>query len=168
MSISLYDTAFNTFRSGLRAMDSILAKAEAHAKARGYDPANLLHARLAPDMFDLTRQVQIACDMAKSGAARLAGVEVPSHPDTETTYDELHARIAKVLAFIGTLDRKAIDGAAGRDIVVPLRDRKLEFKGSDYLVGWALPNFYFHVTTTYAILRHNGVELGKKDFLGGT
>jgi len=167
MSISLYDTAFNTFRSGLRAMDSILAKAEAHAKARGYEPANLLHARIAPDMFDLTRQVQIACDMAKSGAARLAGVEVPSHPDTETTYDELHARIAKVLAFLDTLDRKAIDGAAGRDIVVPLRDRKLEFKGSDYLVGWALPNFYFHVTTTYAILRHNGVELGKKDFLGG-
>jgi hypothetical protein len=84
------------------------------------------------------------------------------------TYEELHARIAKVLAFLDTLDRKAVDGAAGRDIVVPLRDRKLEFKGSDYLVGWALPNFYFHVTTTYAILRHNGVELGKKDFLGGT
>ena len=166
MTISLYDTAMGTFRNGLRALDSILTKAEAHAQARGYDPANLLRARLAPDMFDLTRQVQIACDMAKSGAARLAGVEVPSHPDTETTYAELHARVAKVLAFLDSLDRKAIDGAAGRDIVVPMRDRKLEFKGSDYLATWVLPNFYFHLTTTYAILRHNGVELGKKDFLG--
>ncbi|HET7842951.1 MAG TPA: DUF1993 domain-containing protein [Xanthomonadales bacterium] len=167
MTISLYDTANDTFRKGLRALDAILTKAEAHATAKGYDPANLLRARLAPDMFDLVKQVQIACDMAKSGGARLAGVDVPSHPDTETTYAELHARIAKVNAFLDTLDRNAIDGAAGRDVVVPLRDRKLEFKGRDYLVGWVLPNLYFHLTTAYAILRHNGVELGKKDFLGG-
>ena len=167
MTISLYDVAMNTFRSGLGSLDAILTKAEAHATAKGYDPANLLNARLAPDMFNLLRQVQIACDMAKSGAARLAGVEVPSHPDTETTFAELHARIAKVLAYVGGLDRAAIDGAADRQVVVPLRDRKLEFKGCDYLVGWVLPNLYFHLTTAYAILRHNGVELGKKDFLGG-
>ncbi len=117
-------------------------------------------------MFDLLRQVQIACDMAKSGAARLAGVDVPVHEDKETTFAELHARIAKVLAFVGGLDRAAIDGAADRRVTVPLRDRKLEFKGRDYLVGWVLPNLYFHLTTAYAILRHNGVELGKKDFLG--
>lgn len=167
MSISLYDTAIDTFRRGLGSLDAILSKAEAHAIAKGYDPNNLLRARLAPDMFDLLRQVQIACDMAKSGAARLAGVDVPVHEDKETTFAELHARIAKVLAFVGGLDRAAIDGAADRLVTVPLRDRKMEFKGRDYLVGWVLPNLYFHLTTAYAILRHNGVELGKKDFLGG-
>ena len=154
MSISLYDTAINTFRQGLGSLDAILTKAEAHAIAKGYDPNNLLRAR-------------IACDMAKSGAARLAGVDVPVHEDKETTFAELHARIAKVLAFVGGLDRAAIDGAADRLVTVPLRDRKMEFKGRDYLVGWVLPNLYFHLTTAYAILRHNGVELGKKDFLGG-
>jgi uncharacterized protein len=166
LTLSLYDASFGPLRTGLRALAAILGKAEAHAQARGYDPANLLRARLAPDMFDLVRQVQIACDMAKSGAARLAGVDVPSHPDTEATFAELDARIAKVLAFLDTLDRAAVDGAADRDIVVPMRDRRLEFKGRDYLATWVLPNFYFHLTTAYAILRHNGVELGKKDFLG--
>lgn len=166
MTLSIADAAFGTFRTMLGALDAMLAKGEAHAQARKFDPANLLRARLAPDMFDLVKQVQIACDMAKSGGARLAGVDVPKHEDTETTFAELHARIAKVLAFLDTLDRAAIDGAADRLVTVPLRDRELRFSGRDYLVGWVLPNFYFHVTTAYALLRHNGVELGKADFLG--
>lgn len=166
MTLSIADAALGTFRTMLGALDAMLAKGEAYAQARKFDPANLLRARLAPDMFDLVRQVQIACDMAKSGGARLAGVEVPKHEDTETTFADLHARIAKVLAFLDTLDRATIDAAAERLVTVPLRDRELRFSGRDYLVGWVLPNFYFHVTTAYALLRHNGVELGKSDFLG--
>ena len=166
MSLSMYDASVGTFRQMLGSLDKILDKAEAHAKAKGFDAANLLHSRLAVDMFDLVRQVQIACDMAKSGVARLAGVEVPKHEDTETTFPELKARIAKALAVVNGMDRAAIDGSEERDISVPLRDRTLQFKGQQYLLGWVLPNFYFHVTTAYAILRHNGVELGKPDFLG--
>lgn len=166
MSLSIYDSTVGTFTAMLGALDRILAKAEAHAEARQFDAGNLLRARLFPDMLDFTRQVQIACDMAKSGAARLAGVEPPRHEDTETTFAELHARIAKVLAFVRTLDRTAIDASGDREIVVPTRDRSLEFKGRDYVVTWVLPNFYFHVTHAYALLRHNGVELGKRDFLG--
>ena len=166
MSLSIHDAAVGTFRQILGALDRMLDKAEAHAVARKFDPANLLRARLAPDMFDLVRQVQIACDMAKSGGARLAGVEVPRHEDTEATFAELHARIAKVLAFLATLERAAIDASSDRLITVPVRDRELKFSGRDYVVAWVLPNFYFHVTAAYAILRHNGVELGKSDFLG--
>ncbi len=166
MAISMYDTSVGTFRQMLGALDRVLEKGEAHAKQKGFDPANLLRSRLAVDMFDLVRQVQIACDMAKSGSARLAGIEAPKHDDVETTFPELKARIAKALAFVDSVDRKAIDGSEERDISVPLRDRVLQFKGQPYLLGWVLPNFYFHVTTAYAILRHNGVELGKPDFLG--
>src|SRR5687768_4366249 len=166
MSFSIHAASVGTFVHVLGALDKILSKAEAHAAAKKFDPAVLLSARLAPDMFDLTRQVQIACDMAKSGAARLAGQEPPSHPDDEKTFAELHARVAKVLDYLGTLDKAAIDASAERDVKVPMRDRTLEFKGAGYLTTWVLPNFYFHVTTVYAILRHNGVELGKMDFLG--
>ena len=166
MTWSIYAASVGTFKHVLGTLDAMLAKAEAHAIAKGYDPAVLLASRLHPDMFDLTRQVQIACDMAKSGAARLAGVEPPKHPDDEKSFAELYARIAKVRAFLDTLDTATIDAAAARDISVPMRDRTLEFKGADYLTGWVLPNLYFHVTTAYAILRHNGVALGKADFLG--
>jgi hypothetical protein len=162
----MYDASAGTFHQMLGNLDRILDKAEAHAKAKGFDPSNLLRSRLAVDMFDLVRQVQIACDMAKSGAARLAGVEVPKHDDVETTFAELKVRIAKALAVVDSMDRKAIEDSADRDISVPLRDRTLQFKGQAYLLGWVLPNFYFHVTTAYAILRQNGVELGKPDFLG--
>jgi len=166
MSHSIHDSTIGTFNRMLGALDRILTKAEAHAEARKFEPANLLQARLFPDMLPLTRQVQIACDMAKSGTARLAGMEPPKHEDTETTFAELHARIAKVLAFIATVDRAAIDAGAERDIVIPMPDRKFEFKGSDYVNQWVLPNFYFHYAHAYALLRHNGVELGKPDFLG--
>jgi hypothetical protein len=166
MPWSISAASVGTFKHMLAALDAVLAKGEAHAAAKGFDPAVLLSARLAPDMFDLTRQVQIACDLAKSAGARLAGLEPPKHPDEERTFAELHARIAKVRAFLDTLDTATLDASADRDVTVPLRDRTLQFKGADYLVTWALPNFYFHVTTAYAILRHNGVELGKRDFLG--
>jgi len=168
MSLSIHDTTVTTFKAMLGSLDRILSKAEAHAEARQFDPANLLSARLFPDMLDFTRQVQIACDLAKSGAARLAGIDPPKHEDTETTFAELHARIAKVIAFIASVDRTAVDASGERSIVVPLRDSTMEFKGSDYVNQWVLPNFYFHYSHAYALLRHNGVELGKRDFLGGS
>jgi hypothetical protein len=167
MSLTMYDASVGTFRLQFEALRKILGKAEAHAAHKGYDPGLLLQARLYVDMFPLLRQVQIACDAAKAGAARLAGMEPPSHPDDETTFAQLHARIDKVLAFIDGIPRASIDGSEGRPIKVPTRERTLEFLGQAYLVGWVLPNFYFHVTTAYNILRHNGVELGKRDFLGG-
>jgi len=166
MSLSLYDASIGTFRHMLSALDAILSRAEAHAKAKGFDPANLLQARLAPDMFPLTRQVQIACDMAKAAAARLAGQTPPSHPDTETTFAELHERIAKVQTLLESADREAIESGAERTIRFTTGGREVEMPGAQYLIDWALPNFYFHVTTAYGLLRHNGVDLGKRDFLG--
>jgi uncharacterized protein len=167
MPLSMYDASVVPFRLQLNALEQILAKAQAHAAHKGYDPAHLLQARLFPDMFPLSRQVQIACDMAKSGAARLAGMEPPRHEDNETSFDELRARIGKTLAYIDSVERGLIDGSEERQVVVPLRDRTLKLSGRDYLFGFVLPNLYFHAATAYNILRHNGVELGKKDFLGG-
>ena len=166
MSHSLYAASVGTFRHMLGALDRLLSQAEASAQSRGFDAAVLLTARLAPYMFPLPRQVQIACDMAKSAGARLAGVDVPKHDDTETTFAELHARIAKVLAFLDTLDAAAIDGAADRPVTLTVQGNEMRFTGSDYLNTWALPNFYFHMTTTYALLRMQGVPLGKRDYLG--
>ncbi len=166
MTISMYDASVGTFRLMLNALEKILVKAQAHATHKGYDPAHLLQARLFPDMFPLLRQVQIACDMAKSGAARLAGLAPPRHEDNETSFDELRARIGKVMAYIDGVERTLIEGSEEREIQLPLRERTLEFRGQDYLIGYVLPNFYFHVATAYNILRHNGVELGKRDFLG--
>lgn len=149
----------------LNNLSSILSKAEQQAKAKGYDPAVLLNARLAPDMFTLTRQVQIATDHAKGCVARLAGHQVEAIEDTETSFAELQARIKKVLAIVEGYKPEQLDGSEGREITIKIPNAELKFTGLDYVTTWAMPNFYFHVTTAYAILRHNGVELGKRDFL---
>ena len=166
MTITMYQASVPAFQRTLKALDLILDKAAAYATERKIDPAVLLNARLYPDMFALTRQVLIATDHAKGAPARLAGGAVPSFADTETTFPELKARIAKTLDFIGTLKPAQIDGSEARDISLKAGPRELNFKGQDYLLFFALPNFYFHVTTAFAILRHNGVPIGKLDFLG--
>jgi hypothetical protein len=166
MSISMYDASVPVFRQMLNSLSAILDKAEAHAAGRKIDPAALLQARLYPDMFPLTRQVQIAADFAKGSCARLAGVEVPRYEDTEQGFGELKQRIAKTLAFIDGLPREAIEHSEERDIVLTVAGQQMQFKGQEYLLHWTLCNFYFHATTAYAILRHNGVELGKRDFIG--
>jgi hypothetical protein len=144
----------------------ILEKAEQYAEEKKIDPSVLINARLAPDMYPLSRQVQIATDMAKGCAARLAGLEVPVYEDNETTFQELRARIAKTVAFIQSVDAERIDGSEERNITLKLRSREVSFAGQPYLVHFVLPNFYFHVTTAYAILRHNGLAIGKMDFIG--
>ena len=165
--MSISSASIPVFEIGLNALSVILDKAEAHAEAKKIDPTVLLNARLFPDMFPLTRQVQIACDQAKNGAARLAGLEPPKYEDNEKTFAELKARIAKALAYVKTLDAKAIDAAAGRQITFPLGpNNKGHMKGADFLNHFVLPNFYFHLTTAYDILRHCGLEVGKRDFLG--
>jgi hypothetical protein len=166
MAISMYDASVPRFAAGLRNLSAILDKAQAHADARKVDPLNYTQARLFPDMLPFTRQVQIACDTAKGAASRLAGIENPKHEDTEKTFAELKARIAKVLAFIEGVPREKIDGSEEREVVMPMRGGEVRFKGQQYLLGHAVPNFYFHLTTAYALLRHGGVELGKRDFLG--
>jgi hypothetical protein len=166
--MSMSSAAIPSFELGLNALSAMLDKAEAYAKAKGFDSAVLLNTRLFPDMFPLSRQVQIACDQAKGGGARLAGVEPPKHEDSEKTIAELKARIATTLAFVQTLDRAKIDGAGERELTFPLGPQnKGHMRGADYLNHFVLPNFYFHITAAYAILRHCGVELGKRDFLGG-
>jgi hypothetical protein len=166
MTITMYQASVPVFQRTLKALDVILDKAAAYAAERKIDPTVLLTARLYPDMFALTRQVQIATDHAKGASARLAGVAVPSFSDTEATVPDLKARIAKTLEFIATVKPAQIDGSEGRDISLKAGPRELNFKGQDYLLFFALPNFYFHVTTAFAILRHNGVPVGKLDFLG--
>jgi hypothetical protein len=155
------------FEIKLNALSAVLDKAEAFASAKKIDPSVLLHSRLAPDMYDLTRQVQVATDGARRGSARLAGVEAPKVEDNETTIAQLKERIAKTIAYLKTLDRKAIDASAEREITFPIGgEKKGAMKGDDYLNDFMLPNFYFHCTAAYAILRHAGVEVGKRDFLG--
>ena len=167
MSFSMSQASLPALEIGLNALSAILDKAEAFAAAKKIDPAVLLNTRLAPDMFALTRQIQVATDLAKNGAARLAGVEPPRFEDKETTIAELKARLAKTVAFIKTLDKKAIDGAGDREITFPLGPtNKGHMKGDDYLNHFVLPNVYFHLTAAYAILRHCGLEIGKQDFLG--
>ena len=166
MHISMHETIVPTANRMLGNLATLLDKAEAFATQRKIEPAVLLNSRLAPDMFPLTRQIQIACDMVKGGAARLAGVDVPSFPDTESSISELKDRIGKNLEFINGLDAAKFEGSEDRDIVLKTRNGDLNFKGLNYLRDFVLPNFYFHVTTSYAILRHNGVEVGKKDFVG--
>lgn len=168
MTISMYQASVPVFVSMLGALAGVLDKAKAHAAARKIDPAVLLAARLYPDMHPLVRQVQTTCDFAKGAGARLAGQEVPSYPDTETTFDELAARIAKTLAFLGTLKPEEIDGSEKRDITLRVGGEERAYKGLAYLLNSAMPNFYFHLTIAYAILRENGVEVGKADFLGRT
>jgi hypothetical protein len=154
------------FEIGLNALSAVLDKAAAHAAAKKVDAAVLLNWRLAPDMFAFARQVQVACDQAKNGTARLAGVEPPAYADDEKTIDQLKDRIAKTVKFLKSLDAKAIDASADREITFPLGQGKGQMKGSDYLDHFMLPNFYFHLTAAYAIARHCGVEVGKRDFLG--
>jgi uncharacterized protein len=167
MKISVHAASVDLLASALANLSHLLDKGHAHAVARKYDPALLLAARLTPDMFALSRQVQIATDMCKYGVARLAGVEAPKFEDKEQTFEELRARVARTIDFIRSVPASALEGAEDRVIKVPLRERTLEFKGLDYLIRWVIPNSFFHVTTAYAILRHSGVEIGKNDFLTG-
>lgn len=167
MTISMYSASVPVFKQMLNSLDAILAKAEAHASEKKIDPNALLQARLFPDMFPLTRQVQIAADFAKGVTARLAGVDVPAYEDNEQSFEQLRARIAKTLAFIDTIPADKIDGSEAREIVLmPGTPRERKFAGQSYLVNYGLPQFFFHHTTAYALLRHNGVELGKRDYMG--
>jgi uncharacterized protein len=168
MKISVHAVSVDLLANSLANLSHLLEKGHAHAVARKYDPALLLAARLAPDMFPLSRQVQIASDMAKFGVSRLAGVEAPKFEDKEQTFEELRGRIARTIDFIRGVPAAALEGSEERIIKVPLRDRTLEFKGLDYLVRWVIPNALFHVTSAYAILRHGGVDVGKNDFLTGS
>ena len=167
MSISLYAASVPVFKQMLDALGDVLKKAEAHAAAKNIEPAVLLQSRLYPDMFPLVRQVQIAADFAKGVSARLAGVEVPSFPDTEVTFADLHALLDKVRGFIGGIEAAQVDGQEAREIITrPGTPKEKRFNGQSYLLTYGLPQFFFHVTTAYAILRHNGVEIGKRDYMG--
>jgi len=166
MSLSMYQASVPVFIRMLGHLSGILDKAAAHAEAKKINPTVFMNARLAPDMLPLTFQVQMVCDSAKGCAARLAGIEVPSHPDTESSFPELKARIEKTLAFLKTVDAAQVDGSEDRKITLKLGGREFQFVGQSLLLHFALPNFYFHLTTAYAILRHNGVDIGKLDFIG--
>jgi hypothetical protein len=167
MPFSMSQASLPVFEIGLNALSGVLDKAEVFARAKKIDPSVLLAWRLAPDMFALARQVQIATDQAKNGSARLARVEPPRYEDDETTIEQLKARLTRTVDFLKTLDPKQIDASAGREITFPLGpNNKGQMKGDDYLNHFVLPNFYFHLTAAYAILRQCGVELGKRDFLG--
>jgi hypothetical protein len=166
MNISMYQASAPVFDRSLGNLSAILAKAAAWAEERKIDPAVLLSARLAPNMFPLTRQIQIACDFAKGTCARLAGAEPPKFEDNEASFADLQARIARTRQFVATLTAAQIDGSEERQINFKAGPRELSFKGLAYLTGFALPNFFFHYTTAYAILRHNGLELSKTDFIG--
>ncbi len=165
MAVSLYDIAVPSFQKHLGAMDAMLDKLAAYAAGKKVDPSVLLAARLYPDMFELTRQIQAITDFSKAATARLANVAVPSFADTETTIPELKARLAKTLAFLETIKPEQMEGAEQRMITIKVGPNDMTFTGQDYLLHFALPNFYFHATTAYAIMRHNGVEIGKRDFM---
>ncbi len=162
----MYAMSVPVFVKSLGSLSAILDKAAAHAEARKIDPSVLLAARLYPDMFALTKQVQVACDFAKGSVARLAGQEPPKYDDTETTIDALKARIARTVTFVQGFAESQFEGSETREISLKIRDQVLTYKGYPYLAHIALPNFFFHAVTAYDILRHNGVELGKRDFMG--
>lgn len=163
--LTVFDASILPLVHTLNTLSHILQKGEAHADAKKIEHTVLLNARLFPDMYPLTRQIQIATDMSKGAAARLAGVEVPKYEDDETTFEQLQARIAKTIAFVQSIAPAQLANAETREITISVRKIELKFTGQDYLLSWVMPNVYFHVTTTYNILRHNGVELGKPDFL---
>jgi hypothetical protein len=167
MTLSMYQASVPVFVRMLGSLEEILKRAAAHAEAKGFDPAVLVNARLYPDMFALARQVQIATDQAKGLVSRLAGQEPPPYEDNETTFDELIVRIKKTVEYVSSFSADQIDGTEDKDITFKIRDITFEFKGMAYLLNWVMPNLYFHITTAYNILRHNGVEIGKRDFLGG-
>jgi hypothetical protein len=167
VALSLYDVSIPVITRGLRQLGHVLGKGAEHAAREGYDPAVLLHTRLYPDMFALTKQVQIASDMTKNGCARLAAIEPPKWEDKEATMDEVVARVERTIQFLSGISAEQINPGATREIVLPLRHRTMRFaNGWDYLSGYVLPNFYFHCVTAYDILRHCGVKLGKSDFIG--
>jgi hypothetical protein len=162
----MYEASVPRFAAMLRNLDAILVNAEAHAAAKKIDPAVLLAARLFPDMLPFVKQVQIATDHAKGVAARLAGIEVPKFADTEQSFEELRARLARTIAFVESVSASQIDGSEEREIALKVGGHEMAFKGMPYLLGFAIPNFYFHLVTAYNILRHNGVEIGKRDYMG--
>ena len=166
MKISMHQASAPRFANALRNLAAILDKAQAHAEAKKLDPAVLPGCRLIADMFPLSRQVQVACDTAKGAVARLAGVEIPQHPDVEQTLPELKARIAKTLEFVESVPAAKLDGSEDREVVLKMRGQDVKYSGLQYLFGHACPNFYFHCTSAYNILRANGVEIGKRDFIG--
>jgi hypothetical protein len=167
MALSMFQASVPVLIRQLSNLSHILAVGAAHAEAKKIDPSVFINARLAPDMFPLVRQVQIAADAAKGCAARLAGAEVPSHEDFETTFPELQARIEKTIGFLKGFTADQINGSENKEIELKAGSRILSFKGQSYLLVFVLPNMFFHMTTAYNILRHNGVELGKMDYLGG-
>jgi uncharacterized protein len=166
MALSMYEASVPVFVNGLKNLSTLLKKGEAHAAAKKIEPSVLLGYRLAPDMRPLTSQVQLASDNSKGPAARLAGVERPSFEDNETTFDALHARIAKTIEFLESIDKAKFEGAESRKVAFPVRGSDVLFDGDAYLLHFALPNFFFHITTAHDILRHAGVEIGKLDYLG--
>jgi hypothetical protein len=166
MTLSMYQASVPVFVRGLTNLSAILKKAQDHAAAKNIEPSVLLACRLYPDMHPLVRQVQIASDSAKFCISRLAGIEPPKFEDTEATFDELYARIDKTIAFLKGIDATQIEGTESRPVTLTMRTGNIEFEGMNYLLHFALPNFFFHTTTAYDILRHNGVELGKFDYLG--
>jgi hypothetical protein len=168
MAMTMYAAAVPMMKTLLGALSGILDKAEAFAKAKNVDPSVLANDRLAPDMFPLWRQIQIACDMARGGALRLAGREVPTLPDVEPNFDSMKKRIADTLAVIETIPANEIDGSEEREVILKMRAGEMSFTGQRYLVGFVIPNLTFHCATSYNILRHNGVEIGKKDYLSMT
>jgi hypothetical protein len=167
VSLTVYQSSVGAFEATMTAFLGILAKAAQHAEQAKFDPTDYATLRLRPNMFTFARQVQAFCDQAKNGSARLAGVEAPRFEDTETKLDELKARVEKTLAFVASLDKAALEAGAEREIVFPIGpSTKAKMTGRDYLLHFVLPNYYFHLTTAYDILRHSGVEIGKRDFLG--
>jgi len=166
MTLSMYQASVPRFINTLGNLSAILDKAQAHVAAKKLDETALTGFRLYPDMLPMARQVMIVTDTAKGLAARLAGVEIPVYDDTEKTIAELQARIAKTIAYLQTFQPAQIDGTEDKEIVIKRGDKETRYSGQQFLLGHAVPNFYFHVTTTYAILRHNGVEIGKRDYLG--
>jgi hypothetical protein len=166
MAISIYDISVPVFVRTLSNLKAVLEKAKAHALDHKIEESALVNARLYPDMFPLSRQVQVATDMARGCGARLTGVEPPSYEDKEQSFDDLIARVARTIEYLKGLDANAFADAAAREITRPVRGKPHTFKGIDYLLQFAVPNLYFHATTAYDILRHNGVPLGKADFIG--
>jgi len=162
----MFDSSVPVLLHFMKALSAILKKAEDHCAARKIDPEAILGARLFPDMFPLRRQVQLATDFAKGIGARLAGLPVPSYPDVEVSFAELQGRLARTMEFLGTLTKSHFDGAEARPVTIKVAGQEMNFSGSQYLAGYALPNFYFHLTTAYNILRHNGLEIGKGDYMG--
>jgi uncharacterized protein len=166
MNISMHAMSHGVFKRALTQLLHVMEKGVMSAKTRSFDTGVLISSRLAPDMLPFTKQIQLTSDFAKNSMARLAGVDPPKFEDNETTMDELVARVKKTLDYIDTVPASALEGSETRDIKIPLRDRTVEFKGLEFLQVWAIPNFFFHHVTAYNLLRHNGVDIGKRDFLG--